>query len=72
MSERNTGVVKWFNDEKGFGFIVPDKGGRDVFIHISAVKDAHYDSIAEGDRVEYELKKGYNDKESATNIKIIS
>ncbi len=50
-----TGIVKWFNPSKGFGFIVPDEGGNDVFIHISAVERAGLTSLNEGQRVEYEL-----------------
>ena len=70
--ERIKGTVKWYNTDKGYGFIVPDDGGKDVFLHVSDLKDAHYDSIDEGDRVEFERKKGYGDKVKAVNIKILS
>ncbi|MGZ9115770.1 MAG: cold-shock protein, partial [Methylocystis sp.] len=50
-----TGAVKWFNAQKGFGFIQPDAGGQDVFVHISAVARAGLDSLAEGQKVSYEL-----------------
>ncbi len=50
-----TGIVKWFNPSKGFGFIVPDEGGNDVFVHISAVERAGLTNLNEGQRVEYEL-----------------
>ncbi|HEY8126307.1 MAG TPA: cold-shock protein [Methylocystis sp.] len=50
-----TGAVKWFNAQKGFGFIQPDAGGQDVFVHISAVERAGLDSLAEGQKVSYEL-----------------
>lgn len=50
-----TGIVKWFNPTKGFGFIQPDNGGSDVFVHISAVQRAGLDSLNEGQRVSYEL-----------------
>ncbi len=50
-----TGVVKWFNAQKGFGFIQPDAGGNDVFVHISAVERAGLQGLAEGQKVGYEL-----------------
>ncbi|MDY0009377.1 MAG: cold-shock protein [Bdellovibrionales bacterium] len=50
-----TGIVKWFNPTKGFGFFQPDNGGSDVFVHISAVQRAGLDSLNEGQRVSYEL-----------------
>ena len=50
-----TGIVKWFNPSKGFGFIVPDEGGNDVFVHISAVERAGLTNLNDGQRVEYEL-----------------
>jgi CspA family cold shock protein len=51
------GVVKWFNDQKGFGFIQPEAGGADVFVHISAVERAGMRSLAEGQKVSYELEQ---------------
>lgn len=50
-----TGIVKWFNAQKGFGFIKPDSGGADVFVHISAVERAGLRGLAEGQRVNYEI-----------------
>ncbi len=50
-----TGTVKWFNSTKGFGFITPDDGGKDVFVHISAVTQAGMSKLAEGQRVSYEV-----------------
>lgn len=50
-----TGVVKWFNVTKGFGFIQPDDGGNDVFVHMSALKNAGYSTLDEGAKIEYEL-----------------
>ena len=52
------GAVKWFNDSKGFGFITPDGGGKDVFVHQSAIESSGYRSLAEGDRVEFETEQG--------------
>lgn len=50
-----TGIVKWFNPTKGFGFIVPDEGGKDVFVHISAVEQAGMQTLNEGQRVNFEI-----------------
>ena len=52
---RQTGTVKWFNDAKGFGFITPEDGGKDCFVHYSAIKGSGFRSLAEGDKVEYDL-----------------
>jgi CspA family cold shock protein len=68
----NTGTVKWFNATKGFGFIQPENGGADAFVHISAVERAGLDNLNEGDRVEYELVRGQNGKSSAENLKLVS
>ena len=63
------GTVKWFNATKGYGFIQPDDGGKDVFVHISAVEKAGFSSLAEGAKVSFEVvaNKG---KESAENLRI--
>ena len=53
-----TGVVKWFNATKGFGFITPDEGGQDVFVHFSAINARGYRELAEGQKVNYETKEG--------------
>ena len=52
---RTTGTVKWFNDAKGFGFITPENGGKDCFVHYSAIVGTGFRSLAEGDRVQYEV-----------------
>ena len=64
-----TGKVKWFNATKGYGFIAPDSGGKDVFVHISAVERAGYSSLAEGAKVTYEVVDNRG-KESAENLKL--
>jgi CspA family cold shock protein len=64
-----TGTVKWFNATKGFGFIQPDHGGPDAFVHISAVERAGLDSLREGERVQYELARGNNGKSAAEDLK---
>lgn len=66
-----TGIVKWFNPTKGYGFIQPEQGGTDVFVHITAVKDAGFDTLDEGQRLSFELtnEKG---KTSATNLKLLA
>ena len=55
---RNTGVVKWFNDAKGFGFITPDEGEKDCFVHHSAIQSDGFRSLSEGERVEFDLVQG--------------
>ena len=64
-----TGTVKWFNGAKGFGFIQPDEGGPDVFVHISAVERSGMGSLNEGQRVSFELERGQGGKTSAVNQK---
>jgi cold shock protein len=66
-----TGVVKWFNPTKGFGFIQPDQGGSDVFVHISALERAGLSTLNEGQRVSYELATNKG-KTSAANLKLVS
>jgi CspA family cold shock protein len=53
-----TGTVKWFSDEKGFGFITPDEGSKDLFVHHSSIQSDGYRSLAEGAKVEYESEQG--------------
>ena len=65
-----TGTVKWFDIQKKFGFIKPDDGGADAFVHISAVERAGLSTLAEGQRVNYELQPGRNGKQSAENLSL--
>src|SRR4051812_42295515 len=66
-----TGTVKWFNETKGYGFIQPDEGGKDVFVHISAVERSGMNGLAEGMKVTYEIEADRKSgKESATNLKV--
>ena len=66
-----TGTVKFFNSAKGFGFIEPEDGSKDAFVHISAVEKAGLTDLAEGQRVEYELQPGRDGKSSAENLKLL-
>ena len=70
MQDQQTGTVKWFNDQKGFGFIQPDNGGNDVFVHISAVERAGIRTIKEGQKISYDVQRDpKTGKESAANLK---
>ena len=67
----STGTVKWFNNVKGFGFIQPDAGGKDVFVHISAVERAGLGSLSEGQKVAYDLQRDRKTgRESAVDLKM--
>lgn len=63
------GIVKWFNDSKGFGFITPDGGGEDLFAHFSAIQSKGFRSLAEGQRVTFDITKGPKGNQ-ASNIQI--
>jgi len=65
------GTVKWFNPTKGYGFIVPEDGSNDAFVHISAVEQAGLSSLNEGQKVSYELQPGRNGKLAATNLSLV-
>ena len=66
-----TGTVKWFNATKGFGFLKPDDGSADVFVHISAVERAGMDNLPEGKKLFYELEQGRSGKSSAVNLRAV-
>jgi CspA family cold shock protein len=66
-----TGTVKWFNTSKGFGFIAPDEGGDDVFVHISAVKAAGLAGLVEDQRLSYELQEAPNGRTAAGNLALL-
>ena len=72
MTERQTGKVKFFNNEKGFGFIMPDNGDKDVFVHVSAVQGSGLQGLSEGQAISYEIepdKKGKGPK--AVNLQLV-
>lgn len=66
-----TGTVKWFNPTKGFGFIEPDSGGKDAFVHISAVERAGLKTLTEGQKVSFDLQAGRDGKSSAENLSLV-
>ena len=66
-----TGTVKWFNATKGFGFIAPDDGGKDVFVHISAVEQAGLTGLADNQKVSYELQAGRDGRTSASDLQVL-
>ena len=71
MSALATGIVKWFNDDKGYGFITPDDGGKDLFVHHSGVAGEGFKSLAEGAKVEFEPSEGQKGPQ-ATDVRAVA
>ncbi|MER8747814.1 cold-shock protein [Mesorhizobium sp. M1050] len=67
----NTGTVKFYNGQKGFGFIQPTEGGKDVFVHVSALERAGFPGLAEGQKLRFELERDTKGRESAANLQSI-
>lgn len=65
------GTIKWFNTEKGYGFIRPDEGARDVFVHITALRRSGIDGLIEGQRVEFELTQDREGRASAISLRLM-
>ncbi|CTQ32116.1 cold-shock protein [Jannaschia rubra] len=66
-----TGTVKWFNTTKGFGFIAPDDGGKDVFVHISAVEQAGLTGLRDNQKVQFEMREGRDGRASASDLVVL-
>jgi CspA family cold shock protein len=66
----NSGTVKFYNSSKGFGFIAPDRGGKDAFVHASALERAGISSLGDGQKVTYDLEQGRDGRESAINVQL--
>ncbi|MEO0938857.1 MAG: cold-shock protein [Pseudomonadota bacterium] len=66
-----TGTVKWFNTDKGYGFIAPETGGKDVFVHIRAVERSGLSGLADNQKVSYEIEAGRDGRESAGNLELL-
>lgn len=67
----NTGTVKFYNGQKGFGFIEQAGGGKDVFVHVSALERAGFSGLAEGQKLNFELERDNKGRESATNLQLL-
>lgn len=71
MSDKQTGTVKWFNTTKGFGFIAPEAGGNDVFVHISAVERSGLTGLADNQKVRFDLQEGRDGRSSAVDLELV-
>lgn len=67
----STGTVKFYNSTKGFGFITPDQGGRDTFVHVTALERAGISGLGDGQKVNYDLENGRDGRESAINLQLV-
>jgi CspA family cold shock protein len=67
---RSTGTVKWFNDQKGFGFITPDDGSKDCFVHHSAIQAQGFKTLSEGDKVEFDVTQGQKGPAAENVVKV--
>lgn len=65
------GTVKWFNPDKGFGFIEPEQGGEDLFVHFSAIQGSGFRTLEEGAKVEYDEGEGRDGKKQAVNVRVV-
>ncbi|WP_371373807.1 cold-shock protein [Thalassotalea aquiviva] len=70
MSNTVTGVVKWFNEEKGFGFLTPSEGGKDVFVHFRSIVSEGYKSLAEGQQVQFTIEQGQKGPQAANVVAV--
>jgi len=70
MSDNVTGTVKWFNEDKGFGFIAQEDGGKDVFVHFRSIASEGFKTLAEGQRVEFSIEQGQKGPQAA-NVKVL-
>ena len=70
-TDMNTGIVKFYNGQKGFGFIQPADGGKDVFVHVSALERAGFPGLAEGQKLQFDLERDGKGRESAANLQLI-
>ncbi len=70
ITNMTQGIVKWFNNEKGFGFITPESGGNDVFVHHSAIQGSGYKSLSEGERVSFDVTRGPKGDQASNVTKV--